>query len=484
MFCINLKKYSLLLVLFAFAQLQFIYGDRYCYNNDQDPYIRFATKTAYNFVFDEKDPEEVPGCEPAQVWMLARHGTRNPSKDELGPLQELNPLRDQIIKNHETRTDGRLCYPDKENLKNWQLRTGKTIAATLTKQGRTDMSLLGSRMRTNFPSLFREGYREDRYVFRHTQKERTKESAEIFANKLFGHDKIVIPPGIKNDGLIRSYSNCTTWEDLMENKDGFKEYELFRESEEVQSLLKNVSYRLGFKYNLTLDKIDTMYDMCRYDKSWNLNEASPWCACFSKEELKVLEYMQDLRYYYEAGYGHDINIKLGCPLVKDMVDRFRALAKELEDGKRSSGTRNEQPRGIFYFTHTKALLMLLARLGIAEDEQKLTHTDYRSAREREWQTSQLSPFSANLVMVFYNCHGSQREPQVMMYLQGRKVNYKGCRVGLCNWKYLEDKLGPIADKCDLSFCEDGAGGASNLVFSQILVLLAVFFSTLSSRFLR
>ncbi|XP_046406348.1 multiple inositol polyphosphate phosphatase 1-like [Ischnura elegans] len=484
MLSLKVSKYYFILVLSVFALLGFVYGERYCYQTDKEPYLHFATKTAYEFVFQEKDPEEIPGCEPAQVWMLARHGTRNPSKDELGLLQELNPLRDEILRNHEARRNGELCYPDKENLKKWQLKTGKTMASTLATQGKTDMALLGSRMRMNFPSLFREGYREDRYVFRHTQKERTRESAEIFAKSIFGHDKVK-PEGVKNDGLIKSYSNCTTWEELMDKKETFKEVELFEESVYMQSLIKNVSRRLGFKYNLTLEKIDAMYDMCRYDKSWNLNEISAWCACFSKEELQVLEYRQDLRYYIEAGYGNDINIKLGCPLVKDFVDKFRALNKDLEENQSTTGEGNHQPRGIFYFTHSKALLMLLARLGIRQDEQKLTHEDYRAkGRDREWKTSLMTPFSANLVVVFYNCPRSPGGPQVMMYLQGRKVNYKGCRVGLCSWKELEQKLAPIADTCDLSFCDPSASSAPDSVLSQKLVLLVTVLSALSAKFLR
>jgi len=30
-----------------------------------------------------------------------------------------------------------------------------------------------------------------------------------------------------------------------------------------------------------------MYDMCRFDKAWDLRQTSAWCAVFSKEELQV-----------------------------------------------------------------------------------------------------------------------------------------------------------------------------------------------------
>jgi len=34
-------------------------------------------------------------------------------------------------------------------------------------------------------------------------------------------------------------------------------------------------------------QLDEMYDMCRFDKAWNIRQISPWCAVFSKEELQV-----------------------------------------------------------------------------------------------------------------------------------------------------------------------------------------------------
>lgn len=71
-----------------------------------------------------------------------------------------------------------------------------------------------------------------------------------------------------------------------------------------------------------LDMIDAMYDACRYQKAWSVTELSPWCAVFSKEELRVLEYREDLDYYYKAGYGRDINTRLGCPLLHDMMRHF------------------------------------------------------------------------------------------------------------------------------------------------------------------
>jgi len=79
---------------------------------------------------------------------------------------------------------------------------------------------------------------------------------------------------------------------------------------------------IGNNVRIFLDLIDAMYDACRYQKAWSVTELSPWCAVFSKDELRILEYREDLDYYYKAGYGRDINTRLGCPLLHDMMRHF------------------------------------------------------------------------------------------------------------------------------------------------------------------
>lgn len=33
-----------------------------------------------------------------------------------------------------------------------------------------------------------------------------------------------------------------------------------------------------------------------------------------------MEYDEDLDYYYRSGYGNPFTAKLGCPLIKDMIE--------------------------------------------------------------------------------------------------------------------------------------------------------------------
>ena len=47
------------------------------------------------------------GCQPALVWILARHGTRNPGDDDILEMAERLPaLRDDIVAAHQAGAGG------------------------------------------------------------------------------------------------------------------------------------------------------------------------------------------------------------------------------------------------------------------------------------------------------------------------------------------------------------------------------------------
>lgn len=60
-----------------------------------------------------------------------------------------------------------------------------------------------------------------------------------------------------------------------------------------------------------------LYGLCAFEHS--ILSSSPWCAAFYTEDMKVLEYYQDLKYYWQYGYGHSINYEQSCNLVKDLI---------------------------------------------------------------------------------------------------------------------------------------------------------------------
>ncbi|XP_023245897.1 multiple inositol polyphosphate phosphatase 1-like [Copidosoma floridanum] len=217
-------------------------------------------------------------------------------------------------------------------------------------------------------------------------------------------------------------------------------------------------------YKLLQDSIQLMYDMCRYEKALEIDRLSTWCSVFSKDELKTLEYLEDLDYYYYSGPGREINTKLGCPLMKDLFDHFRNLER---------GNFNNEPKGVFYFSHTVTLQTLLDALGTNKDPTPLRADNYRSMYKRSFRTSTLGSFASNLIAVFYRCSDPRSPNKVMFYQNEAPVPLDGCSVGLCDWEYLKEKFGGAADECSLDFCYNTGSGLTASYVALAGLMLAI-----------
>ncbi|KAF4519209.1 hypothetical protein B566_EDAN013503 [Ephemera danica] len=429
-----------------------------CYNSDQDPYLQFGTKTAYEFSGGRpisRNEQRIPGCKAMQVWMVGRHGTRNPSKTELERFDSIIKLRDEIIRNHVELKTSQMCSMDMTNLQNWKLIWKPEDEEQLTQQGREEMRLLAKRLQTRFPDLIlQRPYTEQAYTFRHTDTALTRSSAEAFA-----------------EGLLSAGTpaRCMAWQTQVDdNTEILAQMDKYLASPELENLASNISIRLGFKYNLNIESFLYAYDLCRYEKAARIRQTSAWCALFTTDELKTIEYAEDLRYYYNSGYGSRMNAKVGCTLLKDMMTRFRRLA-----------VGAPEPAGVFYFTHQTALLTLLARMDLFNDASPLTANDFPYQSKRLWRTSYISPFAANLQAVFLNCSSllprGGSEFKVAFYLQESFVPIKGCEVGLCSWNYLKEKYLQLAEDCNIERICSGADGAAQLQISITAFVASLLF---------
>lgn len=439
----------------------------YCFADEDDPYLYMATKTAYHFVHAGKTRfQDVPNCRPKQIWILATHGTRCPTRDEIGDMLKLTESQiSQIVSNHETRNNGRMCNRDLENLKKWKPDEYLAIerAEVLTPQGVEDMKLLARRLQSNFPQLLQPSsdyVTAENYVFKTTD---ARDSMESFMEGLFGNRNAVEAEDVPvNDTLLTMYKTCNAWEGDRSNTSS--EVVAFEEGVEFQNLIQNVSRRLGFLSNISKESILTMYNMCRYTKAWRVTQLSPWCAVFSKEELRVLEYREDLYYYHKAGYGCAINARLGCTLLQDMMNHFWKATQEDQI----------RPRGVFYFSDIISLQNLLTTLNINKDHMEPTAYNYKEMAKRQWRTSLMSSFAANLVAVLYKCDESREPNKVMFYLAEKLVMLDGCDVGLCDWQYLKQKFNPVLKNCNLNVCWNGNGAMATFVPNIALIVLSCF----------
>uniref|UniRef100_A0A0A9XYR9 Multiple inositol polyphosphate phosphatase 1 n=1 Tax=Lygus hesperus TaxID=30085 RepID=A0A0A9XYR9_LYGHE len=451
-------------------------SDLYCLADDESPYLQFSTRTSYQVARNRKPNNQVPNCKPEAAWLLVRHGTRYPEPEVDARFHELIPIATTIIENHERPGhSGQLCKEDLDSFRAWRYRYTPDELEQLAPEGKSDLRILAGAYKLSLPELF-ENASPEKMAVKYTISKRTRESAEAFLEGLSKtvnwnlsdnniDDILMVSSGYNALDLNK---NCTEWENSRDRPEAKIEKNLFAESPDMKEVIHRVSSRLGFKYDLEFKTVKNMYDLCRSEKAVFYSEpVSTWCAAFTKDDLQILEYYMDLSYYYDSGYGNPMTMKLGCPLVRDMLLKFENITKNNGTGDTVPVTLN--------FAHSVTLRTAITKLGLARDSMPPKHNNRQAVADRQWRTTRLAPFTGNLAVILYRCTSGE-EWKLMFYLNEYQVNYQGCDLGLCNWSYIfdrfKDHINP--ETCNLDVC-NRPSSASNLA---VALPFAIALSTL------
>lgn len=259
--------------------------DNYCYTSDvlRPQYNYFNTKTPYQFAKGSENIVIPAGCTPSKFWLVNRHGTRLSTSGKTAKLMNLPAYQAQIIDNYAQGATGGLCIGDLALLAGWKWDANITVEKDgyLTVQGWNDLKGIGQYFKAQFPSLFKE-YSEENYHFRFTDSQRTKASWQGFVDGILGenaHEKIPTPPTAEVDTLLRAYEHCPLYEDQEDALDEpDSELSKFMDGPLFTQLVETVSIKGGFSNPLPTNVVEWMFDMCTFEKSWDLDKKSPWCA--------------------------------------------------------------------------------------------------------------------------------------------------------------------------------------------------------------
>lgn len=220
-------------------------------------------------------------------------------------------------------------------------------------------------------------------------------------------------------------------------------------------MLNEVSLRLGFRFQLTEKQVELIWDMCRFEQAWFIDRLSPWCAAFTKNHVSILEYKEDLKYYYKSGYGTKLNEKISCRAMSDML-------KHME-------VKNSGPQVVAYFTHSSAIQLFLTAMGVLRDSTELRADNFQQQQRRQWRTSKLGPFTANIAVIRYDCPEDIEKQKIMFFLNEKPLDIEWCRVGLCDYKDVLEKYSQYLNAdCAQKYCGESAG---NQVTISWVVLL-------------
>lgn len=234
----------------------------------------------------------------------------------------------------------------------------------------------------------------------------------------------------------------------------------FREGDVLQSIRSRVSRRLGLDYVLSAKHFKYVTRACSF--GYAIDGVSAWCAAFNKQELLALEYMEDLDDYHKDAYGLDINSKMPCTVVRDLI---RAIDAAMQPNAEST------PRTHLLFSHAGAIKRLTAYFGLFtvfdaectkfnEHQHRQLHEQLQeqprdqcpsAESSRKWRSSLISPFSANFAAVLHKCSRADGAHTfvVQTMLQESPLVVAGCDSDMCPVEQFRAHYHSALD-CDLN----------------------------------
>lgn len=361
----------------------------------------FSDKTPYHFI--SRPIEEPPRCEPVHINMVIRHGSRYPGSFRIKKAKELLEKINRFFPSNSTFNYKGLSLP-------WSLPPDILNSASkeMSELGTEEMYSIAKRFLAKFRGILKHGYSNTNYSFVATDKLRSSQSAVAFAQGLFegkghlGRTKfrpvaVRFSGSYNDDVVLRIFEACPKWQKAAK-RNPRSEARKFLSGREMRKVVRKISKRLqlGGKFTLRPEEVVEMFLMCAFGVQTDSADDS-WCAVFEDEEIKVLEYLNDLKLYWDRSYGRKINYKMACPLYAEITDSFERF---LPQGK---------PHGIFRFAHTGTVIPLFTMLGLYNDSVPPRADNFDQQANRAFRISDVVPMSANVAFVLYNCkHGSAK----------------------------------------------------------------------------
>ncbi|EGZ29842.1 multiple inositol polyphosphate phosphatase-like protein [Phytophthora sojae] len=387
-----------------------------------------STKTLYAPPPPAELEAQDASCTPVQLNFAVRHGTRNPTMKD---ITRINNTHSRLLT---ARNKGSASW-----LKSWKNPYPEKTAAWLADPGVRELIKIGQRLRARL-SPVPVYYNARKFVFDHTWKIRTKQSAEAFAFGFFDGLQPVYyhsdPMG--EDEVLRFYDNCPVFAAQIDNnKSATVEHAQYRESEQMHKNLAKFRKLSGFS-QATQKDLEAAYAGCAFDVAV-LDVYDQWCSLFDDEMLLSMDYFQDLKHFYRKSHGHALSYEIATPLLQDI---FRTM-KQRVDGK-------SDVEGYFRFAHAETILPLASLLNVsyfdrhASDQEGHFRADtpLELAFKRKFKSSELAPFAANIGFVLYECLAggeSKRVFKVRTLLNEREVLFDECKgQALCPFPVLEN----------------------------------------------
>ncbi|XP_037051603.1 multiple inositol polyphosphate phosphatase 1-like [Bradysia coprophila] len=444
-----------------------MHNPTYCYATDNiRPQINMASVlTSYQairrFNFTTVNPY-VSTCSPSRLWYLGMYGTRLPNPPTLQRIIDFtqSSVQNATIENYLAgRTT--LCREDFENIRDFTMDSefGDLFrienAAMVTESGIFAVQNISRRFQQIFPNILSETYTPARFHFRHTSTPQSNDSIRAFATGLFGEAgaaNVVYEPVPDADWFLSPFSFCPAFDE--ETADWERQRIAFREGPEIRELIEQVNRKLGFHTSnpMDFDQVWTMWNICVFAVATTFETSnsetgpdSPWCAPFSIAHHLLLEYYEDMRWFYSRGYGvrnQRLLQNMNCGLMQDLLRHMQS-------------ENDSDAMARIFMSSASEIQAMLVILGSFRDFWPMHQHNFAQQTTRNWLMSLITPYSGNLAAVRFDCDGGDHD--VIFLLNERPILVPGCdqQNGVCKLSFIVNRFQRFIDaNCSTLFCSD------------------------------
>ncbi|KAI3458502.1 hypothetical protein Pfo_015165 [Paulownia fortunei] len=419
---------------------------------DFDVRRHLSTVTRYHIAKDISENSFVPSnipdqCKPIHLNLVARHGTRAPTKKKMKELDALATRLEILLENVKEQKSNVIPAW----LWGWKSPwTGKHKGGELISEGENELYELGIRTRIKFPELFNEDYHPDIYPIKATQVSRASASAVAFGMGLFS-DRGNLGPGRHRAFAVTSESRAS--DTMLRFHDCCQNYKAFRKSQEPcvdklkEPILNEITQELVTRWglNVTRRDVSSLWFLCKQEASL-LNKTDQACALFSPSEVGLLEWTDDLEVFILKGYGNSLNYRMGVPLLVDVIQSMEQAIKAKEDGLVPGSYEIARLR----FAHAETLLPFSCLIGLfldgSEFEQILREQPLqlppKPPQKRIWHGSTVAPFAGNNMLVLYSCPANNTSKYFVQVLHNEHpIPMAGCgNSNLCPFEVFKERI--------------------------------------------
>ncbi|KAF2643054.1 phosphoglycerate mutase-like protein [Massarina eburnea CBS 473.64] len=328
------------------------------------------------------DPKPAQGCNVTRATYLVRHAAIYANDFDFE--EYIEPFTDKL-KN--TTVDWNKAGPLRF-LSTWKTPISDDELEDLTKVGQLESYKLGVDVSMRYPSL-----KKPNKVWTSTA-ERTELSASSFIDGLSRSNEThsVSVPESKAEGAdsLTPYKGCPKYSSSY----GSEQSSQYKDKYTKPIIARFHDLAPGF--NFTEDDIVGMQQLCGYETV--IRGSSPFCdlAVFSANEWLDFEYMNDIQYFYNAGYANPISGVIGFPWVN--ASAALLLADDAKQDIYVSFTHRELPPTVIV---AMGLFNNSAYSGTNDPNATMPLTTQNYGRA--WKSSAILPFLSNIAVEKMTC---------------------------------------------------------------------------------